>query len=415
MGVPGYRSPDLPTISETVMSWLTQPVHRPLAPQVAGWDDAAWETARWAIQVHGIAALLDRAAETWPDADALHPRLRVYLADQRRQSAARVAVLLRDLAEILAACRAAGVAALPLKGSVLSTRYYAEPGLRPMNDLDLLVRAEDEARAIAALRALRYQPLARSWKHLTLARPEACGPTVAYDGEHPDNPRGLDLHSRLAEQFWGIRYDLTGEVWADAAPGELLGQLAWLMRPTLLLHHLAIHTSCDMIARRARLLHLHDIALVAVEVDRLGWEAIAAAAHARREERFIYPALMFTSRFYPVVPAFVLDALRPGVPSALLAHLEAGGLDRLSYCNAAPTGFGERLCWYRPGSERVIALRHMLLPDPNEIASWYPSMARPALLPLAYARYGAQIAGYGLRRALGRSRLKLVAPVRGDG
>ena len=109
---------------------------------MAGWDVQVWETARWAVQIHGIAPLLDRAAAAWPDADALHPHLRDYLATQRQRSAARVTLLMQDLEDVLAALAAAGIQALPLKGSLLSTQYYPEAGLRPMNDLDLLVRRD---------------------------------------------------------------------------------------------------------------------------------------------------------------------------------------------------------------------------------------------------------------------------------
>jgi hypothetical protein len=413
MSIPVFRSPNLPSISATVIRWLTEPAHQPIAPQVGAWDAVDWEAARWAIQVHGIAPLLDRAATSGPDAHVLHPRLRGYLADQRRLSAARVARLLGELDEMLAALHAAGVAAMPLKGGLLATRYYSEPGLRPMNDLDLLVRPEDELRAMVALAELGYRPLARGWKHLALARPDGTGPTVAFDGEHPDNPRSLDLHTRLAEQFWNIRYDLTDRAWSDSSCGELLSQPAQLMRPELLLHHLAIHTSCDMIARRVRLLHLHDIALVASEVDTAGWEAMLAHARSRREERFVYPALAMTSRHYPIVPETVLQALRPGVPQALLRHLQTSDLDQHSYCNAAPTTPAEKLRWFRPGAEQVLALRHMIVPNPGELGHWYPRLARPGLLPVAYIRYAVELLGWGARRALGKPRRKLAEPAVG--
>ena len=95
MTIPAHSSPNLPHISAIVIGWLTEPHHRPLASLVAGWDAADWEAARWAVQVHGIGPLLDRAAECWPDADALHANLRSYLSEQRRLSGERVA-LLRD-------------------------------------------------------------------------------------------------------------------------------------------------------------------------------------------------------------------------------------------------------------------------------------------------------------------------------
>jgi hypothetical protein len=212
---------------------------------------------------------------------------------------------------------------------------------------------------------------------------------------------------RVAEQFWGIRYDLTAEAWADSVSGELLGVATRLLRPATLLHHLAVHASSDTIARRLRLLQLHDIALVAPAVDRAGWERIVAGAQARGEERLVYPALALARRYYPSVPDDVLLALRAGVPAALLRHLDANELDRYSYCNTAPTTPAEKLCWFRPGREQAGALRHMLLPDPGEMGHWYPHLSRPTLLPLAYLRYGATLIGWGVRRALGKPRLKL--------
>ena len=400
----GYTSPDQFRYSQAVAGWLTEPQPRELAAQVAAWDDSAWEAARWAIQVHGIGPLLHHTLARQPGAEALQPRLRGYLAEQYRLSGERVALLLGELAELLYACRKAGIDVLPLKGALLAAGYYAEPGLRPMNDLDLLARPEDEPRLVGLLARLGYQPVARSWKHLILAREAGRGPIVSWEGEHPANPRSLDLHIRLGEQFWGLHYDLTPLAWAGAEPGTLLGVETQLLAPTALLHHLATHASSDTIARRVRLLHLHDIALVARAVDEQGWQQILAWAG---EPRLIYPALAFTNHYYPVVPAAVLRELRSGIPPALLRHLDESVFDHFSFCNTAPTSLGDRLLWFRPGRERASAMRHMLLPDAGEIATWYPRLARPALLPLAYARYSTDMIGWVVRRMLGRPRLKL--------
>jgi hypothetical protein len=113
---------------------------------VAGWDDAAWDDARWAIQVHGIGPLLHQAFASQPEAAALHPRLRGYLAEQHRLSGERVALLLGELSELLQACQAAGITIMPLKGALLATHYYPAPGLRPKTDLDQLARPPDEPR-----------------------------------------------------------------------------------------------------------------------------------------------------------------------------------------------------------------------------------------------------------------------------
>ena len=109
----------------------------------------------------------------------------------------------------------------------------------------------------------------------------------------------------------------------------------------------------------------------------------------------------------------MLHALRPGVPQALLQQLDSTSLDQLSFCNAAPTTPAEKLRWFRPGYEQARALRHMLLPNPGELGHWYPKLARPALLPIAYLRYAGEILGWGVRRALGKSRLGPATPPTG--
>lgn len=415
MSEPAYQAARLPAISQAVLGWLTRPHDQGWLAQACDWSDTDWEVARWVTQVHGIAPLLHAQSATWPGAASLAPQLRAYLAGQHQRSAARVGLLLAELAEILAAFEADGLPVVPLKGSLLATRYYAAPGLRLMNDLDLLVRREHEPRAVELLGQLRYGQVGRSWKHLMLARPEASGPVVDYDGEHPANPRSLDLHTQLAEAFWGIRYDLSEPVWAGAQPGRLLGHAALDMPTLVLLQHLVAHAVSDMIARRVRLLHLHDIALVAARVDRRGWEQLVEAAQSRREQRYLYPALQLASRQFGAVPADVLAALRPGVPPSLRDMLDQHDIDQFSYCNSAPTSFREKLAWYRPGRERLVAIRHMALPDPGEVATWYPRLARPLLLPLGYACYGAQMLGWGLRRALGKPRLHLAAARMGAG
>ncbi|GIK40841.1 MAG: hypothetical protein BroJett011_46740 [Chloroflexota bacterium] len=65
-------------------------------------------------------------------------------------------VRLRVLAEILAAYQAAGIQALVLKGAALACLVYPEPGLRPMRDLDLLVKKSEVRRAHALLAELGF-------------------------------------------------------------------------------------------------------------------------------------------------------------------------------------------------------------------------------------------------------------------
>lgn len=363
----------------------------------------AWSAARWAIQVYGVAPVLHERLSSI-EAPSVPAELRAYLSRQHRLCAERNTLLLGELREILLALDVAGIAAIPLKGSVLAERFYAAPGLRPMSDLDLLIRPADEARALAVLRELRWEAGARGWKHLELSRPDGRGPIVDWEGDHPHNPRGLDLHTRLEERFWGIRFDMTADAWTACRRAPIQGAPGLLLEPWALLQHLAIHATGDAISRRLRLIHLIDIAKVAPELDGAGWRRIVAGADARREQRYVYPALALAARHGAAIPAEVLGSLRAGVPLELAHFIDGVALEQLSFCNAAPTTIGEKMLWFRPGRERLRALRHMALPDPRELGHWYPGLSRPALLPLAYARYGAELAGWGARRILGGRR-----------
>lgn len=95
---------------------------------------------------------------------------------------------------VLKAFADAGIDPLVLKGGAVSQLYYPQPGLRPMNDFDLLVPLRQTDRALEILRALGYEPIERRWEQL--------------DGEyrflrhghgflHRENGHEFDLHWHL--------------------------------------------------------------------------------------------------------------------------------------------------------------------------------------------------------------------------
>jgi len=62
------------------------------------------------------------------------------------------------LADILTCYQAAGIDVLVLKGAALAHLVYPQPVLRPMRDIDILVRAEDVYRAYARLPEIGFTP-----------------------------------------------------------------------------------------------------------------------------------------------------------------------------------------------------------------------------------------------------------------
>ena len=154
-----------------------------------------------AAEEHGLAPLLyahlQRAGVDIPAAvkrDLLALTLRHRHANRARG---------RVLAEILAAYDAAGIEVRVLKGMALAHLIYPEPGLRPMRDIDLLVKPAEARRAQALLAELGFRaPLAQAGalpdKHLSAAKRQTEGLSISVEVHHnlfnastPVAPMGL--------------------------------------------------------------------------------------------------------------------------------------------------------------------------------------------------------------------------------
>lgn len=87
-------------------------------------------------------------------AEAMPARIRELLERDAHETAARNALLVHVALEAIAALDTAGVTAMPMKGVALCAALPSYGAVRPMHDVDLLVRAEDLARAAHALRGV---------------------------------------------------------------------------------------------------------------------------------------------------------------------------------------------------------------------------------------------------------------------
>jgi hypothetical protein len=152
------------------------------AAKVTEWEDIAAQA-----EAHGLAPLLyvhTRAAGVQPPPPVKRKLQGLYL---RHHHANQVRTgVLRD---ILSAYAAAGVPALVLKGAALSHTVYPEPGLRPMSDLDILVREEDLWRAQSLLAGLGFDaPLPvgpeLAHRHLAIAARQVEGLSVLVEIHH---------------------------------------------------------------------------------------------------------------------------------------------------------------------------------------------------------------------------------------
>lgn len=158
------------------------------------------------------------------------------------------------LAEILAAFEAAGIRALVLKGTALAHLLYPEPGLRPMSDVDLLVKKTDAYLAQDLLSELGFcAPLPPAerlpGKHLLAATRSIEGLTVS-----------VELHHNLFNIGAGVSLELT-DLSGPPVPFALDGVTAYTLPHEEMLWHQCQHLR--LIGQPFRLIWLVDIVSLA--------------------------------------------------------------------------------------------------------------------------------------------------------
>lgn len=140
--------------------------------------------------------------------------------------------LLEDLA-------AAGVQVVLLKGVLFALTMWEDPGYKKMNDLDVLIHAEDIAATVEVYRRRGYVPLVL----FEGGDPDAVDPAKTH---HLPSFVSRDLqfvvgtHWDLAGRKSGVRLDVP-RMWLDSQPVDYHGAPARALAPLDNLVHLAVH------------------------------------------------------------------------------------------------------------------------------------------------------------------------------
>lgn len=185
----------------------------------------------------GVARLLP-LLHAHPDLGAA-PALGQRVAEERRRGAHRYFSLKTELRAVAAPLASAGIETLLLKGFPLATLYYDDVGQRPMSDLDVCVRPERLADAVALLLAGGYR---------------------RYDPEAPDreppaeSALGFTPHATSFTNDAGVELDLHHHVlmcagwpgaddgfWTDAQPFHLADRSVLTLDPADHLLHVCLH------------------------------------------------------------------------------------------------------------------------------------------------------------------------------
>ena len=224
----------------------------------SGGGSAAAEVAAFAVSTQGLTALVAGLR----DLEALPAPLSAFLFEEIPFARARANRLLETLAATVEVLRAAGVEVVALKGAALAFFHYPDPALRPMGDLDLLLRDPgDLARATKVLEKAGWRALFDTPRHRVFARPDERIARPA--SEDPANPVRIEIHTSFRLPVLGRVYDASAALRADAETRDLAGTPVAIAAGDALLTHLLFHAAEDFAGNGIRGIQAHDFRLLA--------------------------------------------------------------------------------------------------------------------------------------------------------
>jgi len=329
---------------------------------------AEWDRLIALAQQHHVAPLL--YARLKKRGIMLPPAIAEQLRQIYRASATRNLRLFQELGDILRALQAANIPVILLKGACLAEAVYGNVALRPMVDVDLLVKPADLAKELDVLRTLGYaaeHPFEiESVRHLEPHMPQLCKPGGVT----------LELHWTIVFPGSYVHFDHDlDQLWSRANPATIGGVQSLMLSPTDLLLHLCLHASVKHRFGGVGLRGFWDMALVirryGQEID---WEQFTTRVHQWEMANGVHLALQLTEEWTGIViPAPVMRSLQPAPPDdvaigwarhkvwhGVTPALQSTDLARLGKARLA---------------DRLAALRDRLFPSRREMASMYPAPA----------------------------------------
>lgn len=244
-------------------------------------------------------------------------------------------------AKLLKAFEQAGISTMILKGAPLILLHYKDYGLRPMNDIDVMVPTEQSGRALELLEEWGWDPdieehLEGSDEFLTFRH--------AHAFRNADD-QSLDLHRHLLGQCCWEEADVL--FWRDAVAVEFQGVKTMALNPSDQLLHVCLHglqwQSVSPLRWVADAVMVLRAAEKATEKQwRIDWQRLEAIALSHRVQLPLRDGLAFLREH--------LDAPIPPETITALGRIKASRAERLEY-NASqrpPHSFGPYLkLWLR--------------------------------------------------------------------
>lgn len=235
------------------------------------------------------------------------------LQSYSRQVAKNNLRFLGELRAFLQECNQNQILVILLKGIYLAARVYENPGVREMNDIDLLLKSSDLEQAYRFLTEMGYRsinPVQIENIENVIRQHQHLAPLVR------EGVAAFELHWNITRP--GKNYSINPEkLWPRAEPVTIAGEKAFTLCPEDLLLHLCIHTSYQHNFSFG-LRPFTDIAeVIHKEQDRINWDFFTERTRQFQCGRGVFLALKISQSFVGAsVPDKVFINLQPDEPDA---------------------------------------------------------------------------------------------------
>ena len=310
-------------------------------------------------------------------------------------NAARNRLLYRELHKVLGSLKDVGIEVIVLKGAVLAETVYPNRALRPMNDIDLLVRKEAVSRAEDKLAELGYSwresRRSKEWfkehhHHLAFVGPEATPIEVP-----------VEVHWNIHRPSTAFHIDIY-EMWNRAERAKIADVDTLVLSNEDLILHLCLHACYHKLIGGIRT--LCDITeTVRRYAQQIDWGQLQRRSYQWDISEYVYVTLRLAKELLGAgVPEGVLDSFEPqAFDSGLIrwAREEILGDKDASpvFPELAQLWNGRRLkdrvdIATRILSPRVVATYQGISPTSKRIYQYYPARLKHLLFQYGPVLWG---------------------------
>jgi len=216
------------------------------------------------------------------------------LRDAYRNFATRNTSLFFDALKVLKSLADNQLPVIALKGLSLAKNIYGDIALRPMSDMDLLVKEEDLVRAGRILLTIGYKQYFPAWESM-LKTFHNLPPFTNKSGAM------IELHWNIVTPDSPIKVDLDG-LWERACLIKVDNVEVRAFSPEDLFLHLCIH-ACFHLQTGIDLIPLCDMAgLIKTSADKIDWQIVVDRATRWGGQKCVYLMLLLVRELLGAAP-----------------------------------------------------------------------------------------------------------------